>query len=532
MKKKNKEEFVEDLVKAVQEDFAARQQERKSFEAEWKLASNFYMGNQFVAINSLSDIVALPKEFFWQERQVFNHISAIVDSRLAKLTSVRPQMEVLPMSSSEEDVKTASLSRDILKSVYEKLNLSSVISKVMNWSELTGTGFYKVTWNSTGGKRVFSKKESEVFEGEVEISAVSPFEIYPDSSSNENVDDCESIMHVKSYSTRVIKDLWGVDVEGSDINEMSLTDSARQDCVKHNQAIVIERYEAPTEECPNGRLVIVCGEKLLYIGVLPFVNGVDGKRGFPFVKQLSHKRPGCFWGKSVVDKIIPVQRAYNALKNRKHEYLNRLSMGVLTVEEGSVDTDSLEQDGLQPGKILVYRQGAAVPKFLEEETLSSDFEREEMRLLNEFGEISGVSNILTGEINASTMSGTALELLVEQSTARLASTMDEMKNSVKNVAKMILRLYKQFAVVPRILRLSNSENALVYWKNSDLGQEDVQFLSDSATEESLSVKRANFLKLLSSGALFDNEGKLNEETKIKLATLFGVNITKGEKDGN
>ncbi|NCB48249.1 MAG: hypothetical protein EOM55_01270 [Clostridia bacterium] len=524
MKKNKKEEFVEDLVEAVKLDFENRQKERKSYEAEWKLNSNFYGGNQYVGINAMNDLVKIPKEFFWQERQVFNHIEPIVESRLAKLTAIRPEMEVMPASNNESDIKTANISRDILKSVYEKLNLSSVISKATIWSEITGTSFYKITWNNFAGKKVFSKNDKTIFEGEVEVVPVSPFEIYPDSSSNENVDDCESIIHAKSYSTKMIKNIWKVDVQGSDINEMSLTDSAREDCVKHSQAVVIERYEAPNEECPNGRLVIVCGDNLLYLGELPFKNGVDGKRVFPFVKQVCCKRPGCFWGKSVIDKIIPVQRAYNALKNRKHEYLNRISMGVLTVEDGSVDTESLEQEGLQAGKILVYRQGSEPPKFLAEETLSGDFENEEKRLLSEFNEISGVNSILTSNISSQTISGTALELLIEQSTSRLSSSANEIEMAVKNLAKIILRLYKQFAVVPRILRLSNSEKELSFWKNSDLGQDDIQFLSDSATEESLASKRSNILKLLSSGVLHNNDGKLDDSVKLKIATLFGINL--------
>lgn len=524
MKKEKQEDFVEDIVEATRQDFLARQKERKSFEAQWKLNSNFYAGNQFVSVNATSDLVKIPKEFFWQERQVFNHIAPIVETRLAKLTTIRPEMEVLPASANEDDKRTANLSRDILKSVYEKLSLASVISKATTWSEIAGTSFYKITWNNSSGKKVFSKKEKSVFEGEVEVVAVSPFEIYPDSNSHENIEDCESIIHAKSYSTKMIKQLWNVDVEGADINEMSLTDCTKEDCVQHDHAVVIEKYEAPNNECPNGRLVIVCGEKLLYIGELPFANGVDGKRGFPFVKQVCNKRAGCFWGKSVVDKIVPIQRAYNSLKNRKHEYLNRISMGVLTVEDGSVDMDGLEEDGLQPGKILVYRQGAEPPKFLAEETLSSDFDKEEEKLLTEFGEISGVSSVLNSETSSSTLSGTALELLIEQNTSRMMSSADEIEQAVKSVAKMILRLYKQFAVMPRILRVANSSGSVTCWKNSDLGQEDIQFLSDSATEESLSTKRANFLKLLTSGALNDENGKLKDEVKQKVALLFGLNI--------
>ena len=55
--------------------------------------------------------------------------------------------------------------------------------------------------------------------------------------------------------------------------------------------------------------------------------------------------PGAFFGTCVVDRMIPLQRAYNAVRNRKHEFLNRLTMGVVAVEDGSVDAEALAEEG-------------------------------------------------------------------------------------------------------------------------------------------------------------------------------------------
>ena len=197
MKKKDKDMFVEELVSSIQQDFERRKQERKPFEAQWKLNSNFYNGEQYVDINSLKDIEEQDKMYYWQSREVFNHIAPIVDSRLSKLCLVRPEMDVLPASSSDDDRRVARLSQDILRGVYEKLNLPLIISRATHWSETCGTSFYKVVWNSQGGKAVYDKQGSKVYEGEVEVVAVPPFEIYPDSNSAENVEDCESIIHAK-----------------------------------------------------------------------------------------------------------------------------------------------------------------------------------------------------------------------------------------------------------------------------------------------------------------------------------------------
>jgi hypothetical protein len=44
------------------------------------------------------------------------------------------------------------------------------------------------------------------------------------------------------------------------------------------------------------------------------------------------------------------------------EYINRQTMGVLFVEDGSVDVDDLCEEGLNGGKVIVYRAGTNAPK--------------------------------------------------------------------------------------------------------------------------------------------------------------------------
>ena len=523
--KRKKKDFVEDLVLSVREDFLNRQKERKPFESVWRLNNNFLSGNQYVGIDSMHDIRQEEKLFYWQERKVYNHIAPVIEQRLAKLNAIKPSMDVMASSSNIDDQRVASLSQDILHSAYEKLNLSQIISKATVWSEIAGTSFYKIVWNSGAGRKIYDKNGKLVYEGDIEVSALSPFEIYPDNNYVEDINECESIIHAKAYSVKAIKNIWGVDVKGGYVDVFDASTSLKP-VKQKNQAIVIEKYESPSVEFPDGRLIVVCEDKLLYIGELPFVNLPDGKRGFPFVKQVCLRMPNCFWGKSVIEKLIPVQRAYNAIKNRKHEFINRLSMGVLTVEDGSVDVDELAQEGLQPGKVIVYKQGAEPPKFLDNESLSSDFDTEEENLRNEFSEISGVTNILSNQFSANTLSGTALQLLIEQDTSRLSSTVEEIDRAVKSVAKMILRLYKQFAVMPRLLKIANNvgKTDLVYFKNTDLGVEDVVFTTDSTLAESLSSKREHILKLLSSNVLVDKDGNIDNEIKRKILEIFGMNF--------
>ena len=94
-------------------------------------------------------------------------------------------------------------------------------------------------------------------------------------------------------------------------------------------------------------------EKAVYNHILPIIKTI--------AKDLDES---LIYGENgLVALLIPYQRAYNAIKNREMEYINRQSMGILCVEDGSIDIDELCEEGLSGGKIIVYRQGSNAPIF-------------------------------------------------------------------------------------------------------------------------------------------------------------------------
>lgn len=87
----------------------------------------------------------------------------------------------------------------------------------------------------------------------------------------------------------------------------------------------------------------------------------------PFVKRLINDGFDCLklWGKGgVADRLIPYQQRYNKIENQIEELTHRLTCGILCVEDGSVDIDEISEEGLAPGKIIVYRQGGKCPTML------------------------------------------------------------------------------------------------------------------------------------------------------------------------
>ncbi len=534
---KEKDELI---VNSVKQDYELRRQERRPFDLAWELNMNFVLGNQYTAISPTGEISDIEKSFYWECREVYNHIAPIVETRLAKLAKVRPTPNVRPTSSEQNDVYCAKLAKAIIDYTRNKLQIPKIISEATVWSEVCGTAFYKIVWNSQAGEVIAQENGKDIYSGDVEISVCPPFEIFPDSCSANDIDGCTSIIHARIMPASDVEAKFGVIVEGKDFDTYAFDNhaflsgiSGRSNVtklttlIKHDHCLVLEKYERPNADNKNGKLTIVVGDKLVFDGDLPFITKEDGKRGFPFIRQISCAQVGMFWGSSVVERCIPIQRAYNAIKNRKHEYLARLTGGVLAVEDGSVDIDNLETEGLAPGKILVYRNGSTIPRYMDSGEVPYDFNREEDRLLSEFITVSGVSELMRDSAVPSTVSsGTALSLLIEQDETRLSVTAEYIREATRKMADILLKLYKQFATTKRLCQVcdENGDVEVYYWTGSELTSCDIVLDTVNELTESPAQRKSLMLDLFKMGLFHDENGKLSNRVRYKLLEGLGFGM--------
>ncbi len=519
----------EKLAKNVEEDYLRRREERKATERGWELNINFVNGNQYCGIDGKGELFQEESGYYWQERRVFNHIAPIVDIRLSKLSRIRPALVVRPASDEESDRRAATLASAILSAVQEDCDIDGVMSSAALWSEVCGTAFYKVSWNACkGGEVGRTESGASLYAGSAEITAVSPFEIYPYSMSEESVDGQPSIIHAKALPVEDIYAMYGVELPGRDLREFAAAPAMRVGAAAEGSGakgyeLVAERYERPSHKFPQGRLTVAAGGKLLFDGPLPYVNGDDGKRGYPFIKQCALPVTGSFFGASVVDRLIPLQRAYNAVKNRKHEFLNRISMGTVAVEDGSVDADEFAEDGLEPGKVIVYRQGSRPPEMLTLGSVPAGFDKEEETLLNEFAKVAGTGSLTdNADSFAGITSATGLQLIIDQDEQRLSVTYANTKRALKLIGRHILRLYRQFATAPRLFKYSQKGDVygVASFKGSDISSDDVMLEADSDLNMTEAQKRTVIYELIDKG-LFGNGGDIPLTVKNKILDRIG-----------
>ena len=543
-KRQAEESRKKKLAEEILMDFEARRERRRRLENGWILNMNFFSGNQYCDVSPLGGVEEEEKQFYWQSRRVFNHIAPAVETRLAKLTKLRPELKARAFSDEDGDLRAAKLASGILAYVKERTGLNDVIARATLWAEICGSAFYKVAWDADGGRQVgVDEKGAPVYEGEVCVTAVSPFEIYPDELSAEDLESVNSLIHAKSVPVSYISERFGVLVTGEEqTDERSAVYSeprasaqgvaafGKTTTEKEDQTVLIERYTRSCQAYPNGRLEIAAGGELLYEGDLPYINEEKGVRGLPFVKQDCLRLPAAFFGGSVVDRLIPVQRAYNAVRNRKHEFLNRLSMGVLAVEDGSVDTDELAEEGLSPGKILVYRQGGKAPEMMESGEIPNEFSKEEEWLEKEFVYVSGVSELSKNSMPMQVTSATGLKLLYDEDNARLATTTDHMAEAMKALSKQIVLLYRQFAGGARLLSMTgeNRKTEVFYFNAAELAASDLVF--EAEQEISADERRDTIMKLLNAGLFTGDDGKISQSTKQKILEAFGFGDYENARD--
>ncbi len=176
--------------------------------------------------------------------------------------------------------------------------------------------------------------------------------------------------------------------------------------------------------------------------------------------------------------------------------------------------DELEEDGLYPGKILVYRQGASVPSFMQADKLPSDFISEEERILREFSVISGVSDLMRSNSPVRVTSGTALNLLLEQDGTRISVSSDGIARAVKETAEKVLEIM-------RIYGYTDGDGSLTD-ESGNLSRRDFTVITEKEGNSAPVRMMSIALEIFESGLLCGENGKVPTETRNKLLEMMGL----------
>lgn len=529
--------YKEDIIGKVMEDLQERKNERQILEQQWTLNANFLVGNQYCEINTYrGDIEQLEPVYDWLEREVFNQIAPLIETRIANLKKINYMMKVKPATNELKDYDKAETSTGILQYTQKANDFESKKNTAIYWNELCGGCFWLSWWDKDKGEKIAvktdieideegneTKKETAYYQGDLDFGLITPYEIYPESIFKQGIEAQRSIILEQVKTCDDIYDLYGIKVEGSTIDTFELTPMNTGGGFGYENTVVtighrtvdnaqkvVTYMERPSKHCPNGKMIIIVGDdNLVYYGGLPYKN-------IPIVQMVCTEVAGQFYGKSVIERLIPLQRAYNGCINRIHEFIKRVALSGFIAEEGSIDIEDFEQEGQAPGKILVYKAGRQPPVPIPNGQLPQEIMQERYNLKSDMEYVAGVSQLMVnGATPSGVTSGTAIENLMEIDNTRLSLTGDHIRNGIRKLAISWLEIYKIYATTRRIVNITGTNNiakALV-WNSEDINSYDVEYVTENELLLSEEMQKQRFFEAFNLGLFTDSDGRIPERVK-------------------
>lgn len=532
--------FKDDIIGNIHEELERRRSERTMLETQWKLNANFLAGNQYCDYNvHTGQIAQLRPVFDWLERDTFNQIAPLIETRIANLKKINYNMKVKPRTNELEDWQKANISTTLLQYLQNTSNFNRTKNTAIAWNELCGNCFFLSWWNPAKGEKcaveteieldrdgIERKSEKAYYQGDLDYGLITPYELFPENIYKQTIEAQRSIILEQVMTVEDIYDLYGIEVEGSEVTTFQLTPvisgggwgrensamSLGTRSVKDAEK-VITYFERPSKRKPNGRMIVIIGnEHIAYYGDLPYSR-------IPITQMLCREVAGQFYGKSAIEDLIPRQKAYNECINRIHEYIKRIAIGSYFAEEDCIiDIEDFEENGAAPGRIIITKRGSQEPTPIKIGELPAQIMEERYNLKADMEYVAGTSQLMVnGATPSGVTSGTAIQNLMEIDNTRLSLTGDYVRDAIRNLAIIWLEIEKRYVKLPRVINCvgKNDIAGAIEWSGKDINSYDVEYLTENELLTSEDVQKENFFNAYKMGFYTDENGRIPERVKQK-----------------
>lgn len=534
--------YSDDMVAELLGELERRRSDRAPYELQWQLNADFLAGNQNADIDFVNRCLKLDefKNDRVKERRVFNRIAPLMDTRLANLMSVSYEMVVLPRTGEAEDAAKAKIGTKLLQYCQSNVGFRDQMNQLIQWAEICGTAFTVSYWDTNAGDVVaemavasdgVESKPVPIHMGDLAFGLLSPYEVFPQSLTVQNVDDQHDIITEQVFDVDAVRDIWGVTVDGEETECYTITPEplgvsghGRQNATfgvsrstRPNSVRVVTYYEKPTNFHERGRLIVVVKDRIVFNGELP--GGV-----MPIVAYKSKEVPGWFFGKSPIETLIPLQRSYNEIQNKIMDYVHITVNSPMLTPVGALDMSDMESlGGIQAGDIVEYDPNrGGKPEYMQYAPFSPLLTAQRDQLAQDMEYTAGVSQLMVYGHAANAASGAALNTRREIDMTRMSLTADNIRDGVIQTAKIWLKLNKAYSIGYRTVLIAGDDDmaGIVTWCADDINSYDVEFSAENELRHSRDQQREDFVNALQMGLFTDDNGMVSKDIKRKAWELF------------
>jgi hypothetical protein len=523
------------LVKRVDE----LQTSREMMERSWKINLAFYKGKQYVYYNKrtrrieslATDDGDKPR---YRVRIVANQIAPNSMGLLARLTKSKPQFYATPVQASFENVKATQVAESLLDFWWDKFSLSEKREEAMLWAIIAGNGFWKISWDDKVGssvkvlldpveqkpiidplvERLYRENleamgvesddfEMEVFEGDIRVDVISPFNVYLDDSA-QVFEDCKFAFCLHPMGVDEVQARFGIRLKPNAVNaypDESLPGlyNFKQNSAKENVRAIYYGYFLPSPQHPEGRVVVFTKDPSIVLYDAPWPYPF---MELPLVKFPGLRIPGQLWDTSVVEQAVPLQKELNRTLSQLIEYKNLTLKPQMLAPVGSLRQRMTDE----PGAIFEYNPVAGrVPEAIPLPGLPAYVGQHLMDMSQRLKDVFGLTEIMQGQVPPNVEAGVAIDLLQEAATDRLAPQILMMEKSLERAGNLMLSLAQKYYTEPRMMMLSGGEGSkprVEQFEHADvLSGVQIKVEAGSGLPRTRAGKQARVMQLLSLGLI-------------------------------
>jgi len=471
---------IADYVSDANKKFTQCQETRQQFEKVWYTNLAFFFGKQNAQWTSSTSFdnsrLYEPPALPWRVRMVVNKVRSVVRREHAKLIKEDAQCYVLPASTDDEDVIAARAGETIVQYVFDEAKYNTAKTRAALWMCLTGTAFTKT---------YYSQEKDEIY-----IDPVTSFALYVPNLQEEEIERQPFVIHASTKTVKWIKDTYHIDVKAdTTLGNAPLENRLLQGLginkpSKEDGCYVKEMWIQPCGDHPEGAVLTWTGETALgYADFLPY------GPTYPFAK-IEHIPAGRFYGTSVIEDLVPLQKERNKTISQLLEAKNRMARPQWVAQKGSLDARKMTTE---PGLMIFYNPGFQAPVQAQMASIPSYVIEELNRIDQDIDFISGQNAITRGSNMQGIRSAAALSYLQEQADAMLLPATNSIEMGTEKTGKIILNIVSQYWDEEHLVKVVGHNNAFeanMFSKADIRGNTDFHVVQGSAQPQSLAAKQA------------------------------------------
>lgn len=527
---------------------------RRRFEGQYYLNLAFYGGRQWVYWSRTTHKLETPRLPAWREMVTINFVFPIIEQLVAKETKNRPVWRAQPATKDEEDINAAKASDRFLEYIWKMAKMDEKWSRTKLWKRIVGKAFLKPYWDPTQGERVTQYIDpqtqevvpdelieqiraeghdpDELFEsvsfnlGDIRIDVV-PFDRVLVDPAAEVLHDAQWVIFESVRTVEWVKQVYGVDVPPEQIDEspnvvnstiggagfsgLDAGDEKGKQLDHH--AKVIEYWEVPSDDCPEGMLFVTTEARCIWTGPHPYKH-----KQLPLTEYEDIHVPNRFWSDAITKHLITPQANINKTYSRIAETEKLTSNPQILAPKGSIQT----QRTREPGLVVEYLPMGDRPVPIPAPSVPAYMFQHIKDMIEAMQFISGVREISMGSAPSGVTSGVALSVLAERDDTRIGPKVLKDEESLERLGTQVLSLAQQYYTEPRQLRIvgDDGEVEVFDFQGADIRATDVVVEMGSSMPQSKAAREAMILEMVQRGIL--NPGDPEEKKKILRYLDIGI----------